>query len=112
MTNNKVCVLCDKHYEGYGCNPRPLADDGECCKDCDSNVLQARLQQMGKFYQLPADLVHKIELGLKTKPIVRASSKWFPHGRVYFWEDGLIHTRLLNKAGMSIPSTQMLVVGE
>ena len=51
----KDCVLCPGLYEGYGHNPRPLANEGRCCDDCNWNkvvpyrfyqaVLQHRAQQ-------------------------------------------------------------------
>ena len=43
------CVLCDDNILGYGNNPYPLADEGECCEWCnDVHVIPARLEQMVK----------------------------------------------------------------
>ena len=40
----KKCVLCDSVLETYGNNPAPLAQDGECCDDCNSTkVIPARV---------------------------------------------------------------------
>lgn len=43
------CVLCDDNILGYGNNPYPLADEGECCEWCnDVHVIPARLEQIEK----------------------------------------------------------------
>lgn len=40
----KKCVLCNSVLETYGNNPAPLAQDGECCDDCNSTkVIPARV---------------------------------------------------------------------
>ena len=42
-----ICVLCGKETEGWGNNPDPLAEKGQCCKDCDiTRVIPARIEEM------------------------------------------------------------------
>lgn len=36
---SKVCCICKKDFKGYGCNPNPIKDKGQCCDDCDNNVV-------------------------------------------------------------------------
>lgn len=44
----KDCVLCPGLYEGYGHNPRPLANEGRCCDDCNkTQVIPARFEARG-----------------------------------------------------------------
>lgn len=44
----KICVLCKNEFEGFGCNPEPLAQ-GVCCEVCDSTkVIPERI----RIYQL------------------------------------------------------------
>ena len=43
--NNKLCVLCKKHYGKYGHNAQPLAD-GRCCDACNDKVIAARMAMM------------------------------------------------------------------
>lgn len=40
---NETCVLCGRPIMGWGNNPYPLAEDGECCDQCNALVIQARL---------------------------------------------------------------------
>lgn len=43
-TEAKKCVLCDSVLETYGNNAAPLAEDGECCDDCNATkVIPARV---------------------------------------------------------------------
>lgn len=42
-TENGRCVLCGRPITGWGNNPYPLAEDGECCDQCNNLVVQARL---------------------------------------------------------------------
>jgi len=45
----KKCVLCKKTFEGYGNNPAPLKEKGECCDICnDIKVIPARLKELKK----------------------------------------------------------------
>lgn len=46
MENSELCVLCDKEIEGWGNNPYPLAEEGECCDACNIDVIMARLKEM------------------------------------------------------------------
>ena len=39
------CCLCGEEFEGYGNNPAPLKESGECCDRCNAEkVLTARLE--------------------------------------------------------------------
>ena len=41
------CVICYEHYTGWGNNPHPVKNYGECCNDCNTNaVIPARLGQI------------------------------------------------------------------
>ena len=45
---SKVCVICDKEYEGYGNNAEPVAK-GQCCDECNTKVvIPARLKNFMK----------------------------------------------------------------
>ena len=40
----KTCCICGKVFEGWGCNPWPVKQDGECCDTCNrEHVLPARI---------------------------------------------------------------------
>lgn len=38
-------MLCKKPHEGFGNNAEPLAD-GECCDECNDDVVMARIEQL------------------------------------------------------------------
>ena len=41
----KTCCLCGGEFGGYGNNPAPLKDSGECCDRCNAEkVIPARLE--------------------------------------------------------------------
>jgi hypothetical protein len=44
----KICCICgDEDFIGYGNNPWPVAEEGECCDQCNSDtVIPARLKMM------------------------------------------------------------------
>ena len=43
----KTCCLCGKELEGYGNNPAPLKESGECCDHCyTEKVIPARYEAM------------------------------------------------------------------
>lgn len=48
------CVLCKEHKLGWGSkkqfgnNPYPLAEYGECCDDCNKDVVAARISLIKK----------------------------------------------------------------
>lgn len=44
-TENGTCVLCGRPITGWGNNPYPLAEDGECCDQCNMKVIEARLSK-------------------------------------------------------------------
>ena len=35
----KKCCICGKRFEGFGNNPAPVRETGECCERCNSNVV-------------------------------------------------------------------------
>lgn len=37
--DKKICCICGKEFEGYGNNPAPVKNDGQCCDDCNMNVV-------------------------------------------------------------------------
>ena len=41
----KTCCLCGEEFEGYGNDPAPLKESGECCDRCNAEkVIPARLE--------------------------------------------------------------------
>lgn len=43
----KQCCICGKFFVGYGNNPQPVMNDGECCNECNAiKVIPARLRQV------------------------------------------------------------------
>lgn len=44
-----TCVICNAQFEGYGHNPAPLKENGECCTICNlQKVMPLRLKEMEK----------------------------------------------------------------
>lgn len=40
----KTCVLCGAQFYGFGNNPAPLTEKGQCCDTCnDTKVIPARM---------------------------------------------------------------------
>ena len=40
----KKCCICGKEFDGWGNNPWPVKDNGECCDECNFEyVIAARL---------------------------------------------------------------------
>lgn len=49
MKKKKICCICGKEFEGYGNNPYPLKNEGECCDECNTNfVIPARLAKLAE----------------------------------------------------------------
>lgn len=43
----KTCCICGKKFIGWGNNPEPVKKFGECCNDCNSNVvIPARISKL------------------------------------------------------------------
>ena len=43
----KTCCLCGVEFEGYGNNPAPVKESGECCDRCNAEkVLTARCEAL------------------------------------------------------------------
>lgn len=41
-----ICCICEKEFEGYGHNPKPIKDEGVCCDECNLHVvLPKRIKQ-------------------------------------------------------------------
>ena len=46
-TNKFTCCICGKEIVGWGNNPEPVSDTGECCDVCNDNiVIPARLDSL------------------------------------------------------------------
>lgn len=63
------CCICGKEFVGFGNNPYPLCHkddyDSRCCNDCDSTVIQARIEMA--YQGLSAIDVQKKYLGKECK---------------------------------------------
>ena len=43
----KTCCLCGEEFDGYGNNPAPLKESGECCDRCNAEkVIPVRLETL------------------------------------------------------------------
>lgn len=42
-TKEHLCCICGKEIIGFGNNPYPLKKEGRCCDDCNSLVIEARM---------------------------------------------------------------------
>ena len=41
------CVICDEYFTGWGNNPDPIKNYGECCNACNTNkVIPERMRQI------------------------------------------------------------------
>ena len=47
MKRNFTCCICGKFVIGYGNEPWPIKDDGECCDKCNEKVAEERLAMIG-----------------------------------------------------------------
>ena len=44
MEKNKVFCICGKEFTGFGNNPWPIRQSGECCDECNADkVVPARI---------------------------------------------------------------------
>lgn len=43
-----TCCLCGTEHRGFGNNPWPLSERGECCEDCNLSVIMARMGRMAE----------------------------------------------------------------
>ncbi len=49
MEREFTCCMCGKKFTGYGNDPWPIKDEGECCDSCNEKVAEERMlivQQM------------------------------------------------------------------
>ncbi len=51
----KKCCICGNLFEGYGNNPAPIETRGECCDDCNINVVVPRRLLDAKKAKIKAD---------------------------------------------------------
>ena len=76
--------------------------------------LESVFRQLGStqmIYTLPSHIVDFIERHLRTETYCFMSARSFGEkGRVYFYKDGALYTRLMNReTNLSIPLSEMLV---
>ena len=38
-----TCVICGARCTGWGNNPWPISNEGECCDECNMKVIEARI---------------------------------------------------------------------
>lgn len=57
MKNNiKKCCICGEHFEGWGNNPAPVMERGECCEFCNRSVViptRIELHRQGQTEEQP-----------------------------------------------------------
>ena len=47
MSKKETCVICGEKIEGWGNNPWPIKEHGECCDKCNNEkVIPARIDQL------------------------------------------------------------------
>lgn len=47
VKETKICCICGSKFTGWGNNPWPVKEEGECCDECNGKyVLSARLVRM------------------------------------------------------------------
>jgi len=62
------CCICGKEFEGYGNNPWPVKEDGECCDDCNyEKVIPARINQLSKKEVKDAEPRQELEALIKSE---------------------------------------------
>lgn len=60
-----ICCICGKSIVGYGNNPWPITDKGECCDECNFKfVLPARLEKVTRTKD--AETFDPIKTAIKT----------------------------------------------
>lgn len=35
----QTCCICGKTFEGWGNNPWPVKEDGQCCRECNATIV-------------------------------------------------------------------------
>ncbi len=65
----KHCCICGQLFEGYGNNPAPVETRGECCDDCNINIVVPRRLLDAKKAQIRAAAD-----ALTSTPLQRAES--------------------------------------
>ena len=45
----RICCICGKEIKGWGNNPYPVKENGECCDECNTKyVIPARFDELLK----------------------------------------------------------------
>lgn len=45
----QICCICGKEFEGWGCDPWPIKEDGECCAVCNmTKVVPERIRRLNE----------------------------------------------------------------
>nr|DAL70319.1 MAG TPA: hypothetical protein [Caudoviricetes sp.] len=47
----KKCCICGKEIEGYGYNPYPVREEGQCCRQCNYTVVVSERYRRHLEYQ-------------------------------------------------------------
>lgn len=67
-SDDKVCVLCGKHFKEWGNDPWPLADEGWCCDKCNMDkVIPARIAMASKKEEPKTEEKKEAEYGNGTR---------------------------------------------
>ena len=40
------CVICSETVNEWGNNPYPIAEEGQCCDNCNDKVIDARMNNI------------------------------------------------------------------
>lgn len=38
-SEKNICCICGREIEGYGYNPYPVREEGQCCRRCNYEVV-------------------------------------------------------------------------
>jgi len=85
LAQRYTCVICEKEFQGYGNNPRPVHSSGECCDECNAAVVVPQDGQTA-----PEPTREKCRCGKevsRTEPKVHADGSWRGDGCYGFGQD-------------------------
>lgn len=51
MDKKKKCCICGKEIGGYGYNPYPVKEYGQCCRTCNYGIVVPERVRLHKEYQ-------------------------------------------------------------
>lgn len=54
-SETKTCCICGKEIEGYGYNPYPVREEGQCCRRCNYEVVVPERYRRHLEYQKTKD---------------------------------------------------------